>query len=190
MANWRDYYLALIGKMFQGVGNFAITGYILYIMTDFLHRGNQTQSSIQLVNMIMLIFGILMGLVAGPLSNKFKILKLPVGLSTILLAIADLSLFFLRNNTGIILYALAAGLGMGLWNALDNLLNLKVIPDQNRVAFFLGVYNLGNTITQAIAPVLAAAVISLFGYSGIFIVSFIFSLIGGISMLSIKSLKR
>lgn len=79
---------------------------------------------------------------------------------------------------------------MGLWNALDNLLNLKVIPDQNRVAFFLGVYNLGNTITQAITPVLAAAVISLFGYSGIFIVSFIFSLIGGISMLSIKSLKR
>ena len=75
MANWRDYYLALIGKMFQGVGNFAITGYILYIMTDFLHRGNQTQSSIQLVNMIMLIFGILMGLVAGPLSNKFKIMK-------------------------------------------------------------------------------------------------------------------
>ncbi|WP_252902857.1 MFS transporter [Paucilactobacillus hokkaidonensis] len=176
LANWRDYYLALIGKMFQGVGNFAITGYILYIMTDFLHRGNQTQSSIQLVNMIMLIFGILMGLVAGPLSNKFKILKLPVGLSTILLAIAGLSLFFLRNNTGIILYALAAGLGMGLWNALDNLLNLKVIPDQNRVAFFLGVYNLGNTITQAIAPVLAAAVISLFGYSGIFIVSFIFFL--------------
>lgn len=176
--------------MFQGVGNFAITGYILYIMTDFLHRGNQTQSSIQLVNMIMLIFGILMGLVAGPLSNKFKILKLPVGLSTILLAIAGLSLFFLRNNTGIILYALAAGLGMGLWNALDNLLNLKVIPDQNRVAFFLGVYNLGNTITQAIAPVLAAAVVSLFGYSGIFIVSFIFSLIGGISMLSIKPLKR
>ncbi|MDE1535515.1 MFS transporter [Lactobacillus gasseri] len=149
-------------------------------MTDFLHRGNQTQSFIQLVNMIMLIFGILMGLVAGPLSNKFKILKLPVGLSTILLAIAGLSLFFLRNNTGIILYALAAGLGMGLWNALDNLLNLKVIPDQNRVAFFLGVYNLGNTITQAIAPVLAAAVISLFGYSGIFIVSFIFSLIGSV----------
>lgn len=76
------------------------------------------------------------------------------------------------------------------YNLVMKFANLKVIPDQNRVAFFLGVYNLGNTITQAIAPVLAAAVISLFGYSGIFIVSFIFSLIGGISMLSIKSLKR
>lgn len=186
----RDYYLALIGKLFQGVGNFAITGYILYIMTDFLHRGSATQSSIQLINMIMLIFGIIMGLVAGPISDKFKILKYPVALSTISLAFGALALFILRDNMGIIIYAFAAGIGMGLWNALDNLLNLEVIPDQNRVAFFLGVYNLGNTITQAIAPVIAATVIGIFGYSGIFIVSFVLSLIGGISMLLIKSVKR
>ncbi len=186
----RDYYLALIGKLFQGVGNFAITGYILYIMTDFLHRGNQTQSSIQLINSIMLVFGILMGFVAGPLSDKFKILKWPVGFSTIFLAIGALSLFLLRNNTGIIIYAFAAGLGMGIWNSLDNLLNLEVIPDPDRVAFFLGIYNLGNTITQAIAPVIAAGVIAWFGFSAIFVVSFVFSLIGGVSMLCIKSVKR
>ncbi|SMS15349.1 MFS transporter [Levilactobacillus zymae] len=186
----RDYYLALMGKLFQGVGNFAITGYILYIMTDFLHRGSQTQSSIQLINLIMLVFGIFMGFVAGPVSDKFKILKYPVGFSTIFLAFGALALFFLRDNTGIIIYAFAAGIGMGMWNSLDNLLNLEVIPDQNRVAFFLGVYNLGNTVTQAIAPVIAAAVISLFGFSAIFLVSFVFSLIGGILMLSIKSVKR
>lgn len=191
--NWkvgRDYYLALMGKIFQGVGNFAITGYILYIMTDFLHRGSQTQSSIQLINVIMLIFGILMGFIAGPISDKFKILKFPVGFSTIFLAIGAISLFLLRNDAGIIIYAFMAGLGMGIWNSLDNLLNLEVIPDQNRVAFFLGVYNLGNTITQAIAPVIAAAVISLFGFSAIFVVSFVFSLTGGILMLLIKSVKR
>jgi len=186
----RDYYMALIAKLFQGVGNFAITGYILYIMTDFLHRGSQTQSSIQLINLIMLIFGVFMGFVAGPVSDKFKILKLPVGFSTLFLALAALMLFFFRDTFGIITYAFAAGIGMGMWNSLDNLLNLEVIPDQNRVAFFLGVYNLGNTITQAIAPVLAAAVISLFGYSGIFIVSFVFSLIGGVLILGIKSVKR
>lgn len=186
----RDYYLALIGKLFQGVGNFAITGYILYIMTDFLHRGSQTQSSIQLINLIMLIFGIFMGFVAGPVSDKLKILKYPVGFSTIFLAFAALALFFFRNNTGIIIYAFAAGIGMGMWNSLDNLLNLEVIPDENRVAFFLGVYNLGNTITQAIAPIIAAFVISFMGYSGVFIISFIFSLVGGIAMLSIKSVKR
>lgn len=186
----RDYYLALIGKLFQGIGNFAVTGYILYIMTDFLHRGDQTQASIQLINLIMLIFGILMGFIAGPISDKLKILKLPVAFSTIFLAIAALMLFFFRNNTGIIIYAFLAGIGMGIWNSLDNLLNLEVIPDKNRVAFFLGIYNLGNTITQAFAPVIAAFVISWFGFSAIFIVSFVFSLVGGLSMLAIRSVKR
>mgnify|MGYP002510085288 CR=1 FL=1 len=159
-------------------------------MTDFLHRGSQTQSSIQLINIIMLVFGVLMGFVAGPIADKLKILKYPVGFSTISLAIAALAMFSIRNTTGIIIYAFFAGLGMGLWNALDNLLNLEVIPDQNRVAFFLGVYNLGNTITQAIAPVIAGVVISLYGYSAVFFVSMIFALIGGICMLSIKSVKR
>lgn len=186
----RDYYLALIGKLFQGVGNFAITGYILYIMTDFLHRGGQTQSSIQLINVIMLVWGIAMGFVAGPVADKFKILKYPIALSTLSLALAALILFLFRNTAGIAAYAFFAGLGMGLWNALDNLMNLEVIPDKNRVAFFLGVYNLGNTVTQAIAPVIAGTVISLCGYSGVFVVSFVFAIIGGICMFSIKSVKR
>jgi MFS family permease len=58
------------------------------------------------------------------------------------------------------------------------------------VAFFLGVYNLGNTITQALAPVIAAIVISTFGYSAIFILSFVFAVIGGVLIFSIKSVKR
>lgn len=192
--NWSiggDYYLALIGKLFQGVGNFMVTGYLLFIMTDFLNKGTtETQQSIQLINGIMLIFGILLGFVAGPLSDKYKLLKIPVALSTIFLGIGALSIFILQNDLGILIYGFAAGLGMGIWNSLDNLLNLEVIPDKNRVAFFLGVYNLGNTVTQAIAPVLAAFVISQFNFSAIFIVSFICSMIGGISIMFIKTVKR
>lgn len=187
----RDYYLALIGKIFQGIGNFAITGYLLFILTDFMGKTtNQAQHSIQLLNTIMLIFGIAMGLFAGPISDKFKLLKIPVALSTILIGIGALSIFFLQNDVSIIIYGFMAGLGMGIWNSLDNLLNLRVIPDKERVAFFLGVYNLGNTVTQAIAPVIAAFVISTFDFSMIFIVSFICSMIGGISILRIKSVAR
>ena len=83
-----------------------------------------------------------------------------------------------------------AGLGMGIWNSLDNLLNLRVIPDKERVGLFLGIYNLGNTVTQAIAPVIAAFLISIIGFSSIFIMSFVLSIIGGIAILSIKSVTR
>lgn len=182
--------VAFIGKMFQGIGNFAIMGYLLYIMTDFLKLGDATASSIQLINTIMLIFGILMGFFAGPFCDKFKVLKYPVAFSTIFLALGAAALFVCRDTTGIVLYGLLAGLGMGLWNSLDNLLNLRVIPDPDRVAFFLGVYNLGNTLTQAIAPVIAAAVISLFGFSSIFLVSFAFAVIGGCCMFAIRKVQR
>ncbi|HEL1596254.1 TPA: MFS transporter [Streptococcus suis] len=186
----RDYYLALFGKLAQGVGNFAITGYLLFIMTDFLGKStNGAQSSIQIVNTIMLIFGIAMGFLAGPISDKLKILKMPLVFSTLSLAVGALGIFLLKNDTSIWLYGLFAGLGMGIWNSLDNLLNLKVIPDPERVAFYLGVYNLGNTITQALAPIIAAAVIEIYGFSAIFIVSFVFALLGGACILMIKSVK-
>lgn len=187
----RDYYLALMGKLFQGVGNFAVTGYMLYIMTDFLGKSTTgAQNSIQIVNTIMLVFGISMGFLAGPLSDRYKLLKLPIVFSTLFLALGALSIFFLKNDTSIWIYGFTAGLGMGIWNSLDNLLNLEVIPDENRVAFFLGVYNLGNTITQALAPILAAAVISMFGFSAIFVVSSLFALLGGICVFSIKTIRR
>lgn len=187
----RDYYLALMGKLFQGVSNFAITGYLLYILTDYIGKSTSgTQTSIQLINTIMLVFGILMGFAAGPFADKFKLLKWPIGLSTIFLALGALSMFLLHNDIGIVIYGFMAGIGMGIWNSLDNLLNLEVIPDPNRVAFFLGVYNLGNTVTQALAPIIAAIVISTFGYSAIFILSFIFAMIGGILIFSIKSVRK
>lgn len=190
-AKGRDYYLALIAKLSQGIGNFAVMGYLLYIMTDFIHKNAaDTQSAIQLVNGIMFILGITMGLAVGPLADKLKLLKIPVAFSTLFLGVGALSLYFFPNNIGIVTYGLMAGIGMGVWNSLDNLLNLEVIPDKNQVAFFLGVYNLGNTLTQAIAPVIAAFVISQFGFSMIFIVSFMFSMLGGILILSIKTVKR
>ena len=96
----------------------------------------------------------------------------------------------LGPNGGIVAFGVCAGLGMGMWNSLDNYLNLQVIPDKSRVGFFLGVYNLGNTLTQAIAPVLASVVIGLFGFSAVFILSIISSVIGFLLITMIRSVTR
>lgn len=181
----RDYYLALIGKVFLGIGNFAITGYILYIMTDFLKLGDQTQAGIQFVNSIMFFIGVFMGFFAGPIADKFKIFKLPVACSALFLA-----LYLFHDMTGVTIYAFCAGIGMGLWNSLDNYLNLQVIPDKNRVGFFLGIYNVGNSLPQAIGPVIAAAAIGIIGFSGVFVVSMVFALIASLCIFSIRSVAR
>ena len=187
----RDYYLALSGKILLGVANFAITGYILYIMTDFLVLdGDKTQTSIQLINSIMFFLGVFMGFFAGPFADKFHILKLPISVSALFLALGALALFLLRDITGITIYAFCAGIGMGLWNSLDNYLNLKVIPDKERVGFFLGVYNVGNSLPQAIGPVIAATAIGLIGFSGVFIISMMFAVAASICIFAIRGVSR
>lgn len=186
----RDYYLALIGKIFMGVANFAITGYILYIMTDFLLLGDQTPAGIQLINTIMFFIGVFMGFFAGPIADKCKILKYPVAISALFLALGALALFVLRDMTGITIYAFYAGIGMGLWNSLDNFLNLRVIPDKDRVGFFLGVYNIGNSLPQAIGPIIAAGVISIVGFSGVFVTSMVFGIIASLCIFAIRSVER
>ena len=185
-----NYYLTLLGKMFLGIGNFLISGYLLYIMEDFFHKGTSAaSSSIQIINMIMFAFALVLGLIAGPLSDKYKLVKWPVALSSIFVGLGALSIILLHSEVSLIIYAVLAGLGMGLWNSLDNRLNLMVLPDKNRVAFFLGVYNLANSLPQAIAPIFAAILIPISGYSAVFIGAFVFAALGGILILFVKDVK-
>ncbi|WEV45257.1 MFS transporter [Streptococcaceae bacterium ESL0687] len=186
----RDYYLALAGKMFQSASNYMIASYILYILTDFMNQSDTVvKSTVQQLNIIMLIFGILCGFFVGPLCDKTKFLKIPLALATIFMGLGALAIYFFQDATGILVYAFLAGLGLGVWNSLNNLLNLKIIPDKEKVAFFLGVYNLGSTVTQALAPILAAIAINTFGFQAIFLMSAIFALLSGISIISIRGIK-
>ncbi|WEV60754.1 MFS transporter [Streptococcaceae bacterium ESL0729] len=186
----RDYYLALAGKMFQSASNYMIASYILYILTDFMRQSDAVvKSTVQQLNIIMLVFGILCGFFVGPLCDKTKFLKIPLALATVFMSLGALAIYFFQDAKGIIIYAFLAGLGLGIWNSLNNLLNLKIIPDKEKVAFFLGVYNLGSTVTQALAPILAALAISTFGFQAIFLMSALFALLSGISIISIKGIK-
>ena len=139
---------------------------------------------------IMFFIGVFMGFFAGPIADKFKIIKLPVACSALFLALGALALYLSHDMTGVTIYAFCAGIGMGLWNSLDNYLNLQVIPDKARVGFFLGVYNVGNSLPQAIGPVIAAAAIGIIGFSGVFVVSMVFALIASFCIFSIRGVAR
>lgn len=185
-------YLLIVWMISQVALNFIVAPMVAWI--DMAPEDGKATASSAYGGLGMALgnngFSIFGAMLLGQLSDKYKLLKYPIALSTLCLAAGALSIFFFRNDASIWIYGLMAGLGMGIWNSLDNLLNLEVIPDKERVAFFLGVYNLGNTVTQAFAPVIAAFVISVFGFSAIFIVSFAFALLGGICIMSIKSVKR
>ena len=188
--NCRDYYLALAGKILMVTGQYVIVGYQLYIFSDYMKLSQDAQASaIASMSMILMITGIVFCAVAGPLADKFKRLKAPVAVTTILLGVGAFFPFFDARPWTMLAYAVIAGIGMGAYNAVDNALNVAVLPDPKTAAKDLGIINMANTLGQIFGPMIAGGVIAIAGYRAIFPVETVICVIGGLLIMAIKRVK-
>lgn len=188
--NCRDYYLALGGKLLMVTGQYVIVGYQLYIFSDYMKLStSQQESSVAIMSTILMITGIICCAVAGPLADRFKRLKMPVAITTILLGVGAFFPFFTPQPWTMFAYATIAGIGMGAYNAVDNALNVAVLPDPNTAAKDLGIINMANTLGQVFGPIIAGGVIAIAGYRAIFPVETLICVIGGLMIMGIKRVK-
>ena len=58
------------------------------------------------------------------------------------------------------LYAGVAGTGYGIYIAVDQALNVDVLPSQEEAGKDLGILNLANTVGQVLAPVIVGGVVA------------------------------
>ncbi|MGV3184757.1 MFS transporter [Weissella paramesenteroides] len=183
----RDYYLALAGKMLMVTGQYVIVGYQLYIFTDYMKLGKvETAASIATMSAILMVTGIVFTALAGPIADKTRKLKAPVALSTILLGVGAFFPFLAAKPWTMFAYAVVAGIGMGAYNAVDQALNVSVLPNPNSAAKDLGIINMANTLGQVFGPMIAAIAISTMGYHSIFPVETIICVVGGLLIMLIK----
>ncbi|QXT62909.1 MFS transporter [Tessaracoccus palaemonis] len=188
--NARDYYLALAGKFFMMVAKFTVQGYLLFILTDYmLLEQDQTAGYLSLTATIIMVAGIGMAFVAGPIADRMGRLKLPVILSALLIGIGVFLPFISADPMMIILYAVFAGIGFGAFNAVDQALNIAVLPNPETAAKDLGILNLSNTGGQIAGPLLAAAVITAAGYQMLFVAAAGSALVAIVCFASIRRVK-
>ncbi|MCI1858808.1 MAG: MFS transporter [Sporolactobacillus sp.] len=186
----RDYYLALFGKFFMVVGSTIVTTYLLYIFTDYMNLSQDSAShSISIFSTIMLVIGVILALVSGPLADKAKRVKLPVAFATFLFGIAALFPLFVAHPWTMYVYGVLAAIGNGIYNSVDGALNLDVLPSVDTAGKDLGLINLANTLGQMLGAVTASAIVSGFGYQGIFYFAVGMEIIGGFLIMSIRSVK-
>jgi MFS family permease len=88
-----------------------------------------------------------------------------------------------------IVYAVIAGIGNGSYLAVDQALNIAVLPNPETAAKDLGVMNLSATLGQVMGPVTAGALISFSGYRAIFPSMAIICIIGCLMIMAIKHVK-
>lgn len=186
----RDYYLALTGKLLMVTGQYVIVGYQLYIFTDYMKLGKgATAASIATMSTILMITGIIFTALAGPISDKVHRLKMPVALATVMLGVGAFFPFLAAKPWTMFAYAVIAGIGMGAYNAVDQALNVSVLPNPKAAAKDLGIINMANTLGQVFGPMIAALAISTIGYRAIFPVETLICVIGGLLIMMIKRVK-
>jgi MFS family permease len=87
---------------------------------------------------------------------------------------------------GVIVLAVLTGLGYGAYASTSMAMAVHLLPDGERRARDLSLINVADLSAIALGPILAAAGISLSGYSAVFIASGILVIVSGVIVTAIK----
>ena len=129
-----DFYFALVGRTLMMGGYWMINGYLFYISQDYIFAGqpkakDSANALIAVMGVITLVVSLIAALTAGPITDKIGRRKLPVALASCLFAVGIVMPLAMPSRVGMLLFAAIAGLGYGVYNAIDQALNVSELPN-------------------------------------------------------------
>jgi MFS family permease len=181
-----DFFWAFTGRTLLYAGYFTVTGYQLYILTDFIHIKNPA-SVIPELGVISLAGILISTIISGPLSDKIGRRKPFIFASSVLVAIALVFPMVSHTLPAWMAMTFISGFGFGMFMAVDTALMSQVLPSAKSFAKDLGVVNIAATLPQALAPAIAGAIVLSVGYIGLFPVGIVLSVLGAFAVLPIKA---
>jgi MFS family permease len=185
-----DFFWAFTGRLLLYLGFFAITGYQLYILQEYIGLGDRAVTYIPLFGVVSLAGIITSTLVTGPLSDRLGRRKIFVFGSSALVGLAMVVPMVVPTVPGWLIFTALAGLGFGMFSAVDQALMSEVLPSATSFAKDLGVVNIAATLPQTLAPGVAGAIVLAFGgYVALFPVGMVLSLLGAFAVWPIKAVR-
>lgn len=159
-----DFYYALVGRTLMMGGYWMITTYQLYIAQDYIYAGDpnakdKAATIIATMGVITLVVSLIAAVTAGPITDRLGRRKLPVALASCLFAVGAAMPLIFRSPMGMYLFAAIAGFGYGVYNAIDQALNVAVLPNPKEAGKDLGILNLANTLSTVIGAALTSIVV-------------------------------
>lgn len=185
-----DFFWAFTGRLLLYTAYFAVTGYQLFILQDYIGLGDTAIESIPLFGLVGLVGMIAAMVVGGPISDRLGRRKVFVFTSTIVVALAMVVPLVMPTFVGWLVFTLVAGLGFGMFQAVDQALMSEVLPSKESYAKDLGVVNIAATLPQTLAPAVGGAIVLAFGgYAALFPVSIALAVLGAFAVWPIKAVK-
>lgn len=184
-----DYAWAFAGRLLVNLGNALGTTYLLYFLTDDL-KVDDPEGALLVLTLVYLAATLAATWGGGVLSDRTGRRRIFVAGAAVLQAAACLTLVVAPSWSSALVAGVLLGAGYGAYTSVDQALVTQVLPDLQTVAGDLGVMNVAVVVPQALAPLLAALVITeLGGYGLLFGLAGVFTVLGALSVARIRTVR-
>ncbi|MFI0981070.1 MFS transporter [Streptomyces sp. NPDC021093] len=187
-----DFRWAFIGRALLILGYFGVLGFQLYILQDHtkLPAGMDPASAAAVLTMVNSAASVVSTVLGGWLSDRYDRRKLFVGVSAMLAAVAMIFPALSTGWTAMLVFGAINGLGFGCYMAVDTALVTMVLPKSEDAARDMGILNVANAGPQIAAPFVAGLVVRLSGgYTALFLVAAVLSVLGALAVRPIRSVR-
>lgn len=187
-----DFAWAWITRLLVNVGNHMVTLYLLFFLTDAVRlketQGLDPATGVLILTGLYAVFVIVTSVVGGRLSDRAGRRKPLVIGSSIIIAVASLTLGFFPVWPGAIIGACILGVGFGTYLAVDFALITQVLPKAADRGKDLGVINIANSLPQVLAPLIAYPFVAFWGgYISLYVAAAFIGLLGAVFVTRIRS---
>lgn len=186
----RDFWLAFVGRTLLIFSYYMILNYQLYILESFIGQSKTSAAAtISVMSVITMVVGLGCSIASGAISDFIGRRKLPVIVASVLLIIGYLLPWIMKSPSSMMLFAGFAGLGYAVYGAVDQALNVDVLPSKEEAGKDLGILNIATTLGQMAGPIVTSILVVSGGYNLVFPTAIAFAFIACIFIQMIRSTK-
>jgi MFS family permease len=171
------------------LGYFVVAAYTLYWLQGYIGLGKSAVAAVPVVSFVGLVGMLISTPVAGWLFDKLGRTKPMIFVTSGLLALGLLVPILNHSFPAILVYAFVSGLGFGAYQSVDFVLVTQVLPSNTEAGKDLGLINMSTSLPQTIGVAVAAAVVTIGGYSSLFPVGAALVIIGALLIVPIRKIQ-
>lgn len=184
-----DFWWAFASRILTYVGFFGVYGYTLYIFQDYVGLGDDAAGKVPAFAAIAAVTICASTVPAGLLSDRFRRRKIFVIVSSVGLGIAFMIPLAWPTVGGMLAMAAVAGASFGCYQAVDIALITEVLPRSESYGQDFGTFTLASILPQVLAPALSGAIVVIGGYSALFPIAAVFTVLGAAAVMPVRSVR-
>ncbi len=186
----RDFWLAFSGRTLLIFSYYMIYNYQLYILESYIGQNKvAAAATISVMSVITMVVGLIGSISSGAISDAIGRRKLPVIVASALLVIGYFLPWTMQTAFSMMLFAGFAGLGYAVYGAVDQALNVDVLPNKEEAGKDLGILNIATTLGQMAGPILTSIIVGMGGYKLVFPIAIVLAIIACIFIQLIRATK-